>query len=62
MPEEEIIRKFKEKIENLSPPDLSDREKYVRFSEELSKRATPRIEALDQLMKNSVRSYSKPFG
>ncbi len=62
MTEDDIIRKLKRKIENLPPQDLSDEEKYERFSEELSRRATPKIEALDRLMKNSVRAYAKPFG
>jgi len=42
--------------------DLSEKERYQKFCEELSERVNPRLEALDRLMRNSMRSYSKPFG
>lgn len=41
---------------------LSREERYKKFCEELSEELNPRLEALDRLMRNSMKSYPKPFG
>lgn len=68
---EEIIREFlsgrksaEEAYNELMAlgADLSKEERYKKFCEELSQEIDPKLEALDRLMRNSLKSYSKPFG